>query len=1257
LLRLPEFATSPNRTALPNFFSLTDDYNRPVSDLQQISGAAEKTLLVQSQPLTTLQIHFQVNTGSCRTQCTWNVYAPATVCLNAILPWLSLETQLPIRLLKLEDQHLVPSDTRLDRINPQLFLRPAQDRPFGLFQSRREPLCVFLSRDTTALDIISFLQVRRGWRVDLVLLYADRQLPPNSQLCPLSGSTIRVETVSQEWAESTITVSLRFPNRTLPDSFPSRATLDYVRYAIANKLGIRGEEVLLKGADLHRRLDELPSPIGLEIGVPLMQVTISEQSRQIRLDGVPVSCLVFEIRWMFYNRSGLKSRGVQLHQIRLEYGSVILDDGCYLGTIATLEGLVLKCHILPVGFIRLSFLDDQQRIYIVEERADQQATLGDVWSRVSGETFAVDFETNGNVYPGSTPLDSVDWDPLVPVSVRGAGRDPGGRYEDYAAGVSEEKSFLLSFYDQRGANDKIGNRMVSVQFAAGGTLRPLFDAVAAKVGNVPFAICRDGSQLNPETALSVLPDRCPLYCVCRCSDGPCTIRFLLPDTSLFPLPVDQTWTVQDVKSAILAVMHRPRTLPRTLGLAFWDQPLIDADRFQEYRLPPDSIVEVIELREVFDLGVTLFGVAGAFYRCSVVDSVADLEASLQREGTTGAFEISRRGQRVSHSTLLRHLGDVEVIRPASPGGSVAAAPRKFAFRHGRRNFELEFSVNCGRSEVMAALHSELRLGPDEEVTIDWPDAKSLSDLPSPIRVAGIPAKHPSSAVPPPSYPSIPFPADSPGSPSTPPTAGSHPSHNVAPVGVQGEVPNANPGSEGAPVPGSVTFSRAPPMLGRNLRPTGSPQRANPPPVPETGTRFRYNGRDRRIPVDDHAEFQTLGDQIRGGFGFDGGEIRFYFEDSMMDDEMRVYDLGDIGDTPIEVKVRNARPRAAPPAIPPAAPFAEGEVRVWFDGISRTFHYAGDTRICDLEPEIRAWRSVPARQPLRFLKSGGLNEAGIDGNVLLCSVDWSAGDLTAKVDDSPPPKSGPATGPMPVRDRPLVEFGTVPVSRGWSIRIEEQISTHEEQLENLSLRLSRFESTAGQRRLGQFGARRAPVEMVKTKLQASRTRVECPLPNQQSFYGIISFLSEKCSGNVHEHGIVRITSKSVNGDPDTSMVWKVGDIHEHHYFVSGASDEEWICWDFESRRVIVSDYTIRGCILSWIVEGSLDGANWIEVDRRRNADEMRRPPCTCSFSISNSSSNSKRTEFRLIRLRQTGENVNGEQCLRLSGFELFGILLE
>jgi hypothetical protein len=333
---------------------------------------------------------------------------------------------------------------------------------------------------------------------------------------------------------------------------------------------------------------------------------------------------------------------------------------------------------------------------------------------------------------------------------------------------------------------------------------------------------------------------------------------------------------------------------------------------------------------------------------------------------------------------------------------------------------------------------------------------------------------------------------------------------------------------------------------------------------------------------------------------------------------------------------------------------DGEVKVWFDLISRTFTYTADMRICDLEPEIRAWRSVSAGQSrLRFLKTDGLDEEGIDGNALLASVDWSSADLRVEIDYSPRPESGAP----PVRGRPPVAFGTVPISRGWSIRIEEQISGHEKQLENLSSRFSRFESAAGHGQLDQFGVRPAPAGTVKSKRQPTRTRVDCPLPNQQSFYGIISFLSEKCSGNVHEHGIVRITSASVNGDPATSMVWKVADVHEHRYFVSGESDDEWICWDFDSRRVIASDYTIRGCILSWIVEGSIDGSNWIELDCRRNVGEMRRPPCTCSFPIWNSRSKSKRTECRLIRLRQTGENGNGEHCVRLSAFEVFGTLLE
>jgi hypothetical protein len=65
----------------------------------------------------------------------------------------------------------------------------------------------------------------------------------------------------------------------------------------------------------------------------------------------------------------------------------------------------------------------------------------------------------------------------------------------------------------------------------------------------------------------------------------------------------------------------------------------------------------------------------------------------------------------------------------------------------------------------------------------------------------------------------------------------------------------------------------------------------------------------------------------------------------------------------------------------------------------------------------------------------------------------------------------------------------------------------------------------------------------------------------------------------------------------------------------------------------------------VLENSLDGANWNEIDRQTSSsDEM------ASFSVSNSA------ECRFIRLTQTGKNCYGRDWLSAQALEVFGILL-
>jgi hypothetical protein len=103
-----------------------------------------------------------------------------------------------------------------------------------------------------------------------------------------------------------------------------------------------------------------------------------------------------------------------------------------------------------------------------------------------------------------------------------------------------------------------------------------------------------------------------------------------------------------------------------------------------------------------------------------------------------------------------------------------------------------------------------------------------------------------------------------------------------------------------------------------------------------------------------------------------------------------------------------------------------------------------------------------------------------------------------------------------------------------------------------------------------------------------------------FNGIISYLTAKCDGNVHDRGVVKITASSVSR---TYYPQNAADLEDNPSFRSEDEPGQWICLDFKTLRIEPTHYTIRtGCenqLKSWAVEGSDDGASWTEIDRRED----------------------------------------------------------
>jgi hypothetical protein len=176
--------------------------------------------------------------------------------------------------------------------------------------------------------------------------------------------------------------------------------------------------------------------------------------------------------------------------------------------------------------------------------------------------------------------------------------------------------------------------------------------------------------------------------------------------------------------------------------------------------------------------------------------------------------------------------------------------------------------------------------------------------------------------------------------------------------------------------------------------------------------------------------------------------------------------------------------------------------------------------------------------------------------------------------------------------------------------------------------------------------------IESRLEMAALKLRIAMKEDKSLDGIMSYLTAKHGGNVHETGILTITSKSVVNCPDL-FARNVADNTSASGFDSKDESNQWICWDFGERRVRPTHYTIDATYLkSWVVDGSLDGTSWTTLDRQTDNTDCRRhgAPTPVSFGVA-------QVECRFIRLTQTGKDRMGRNSLSLNAMEFFGTLCE
>jgi hypothetical protein len=135
-----------------------------------------------------------------------------------------------------------------------------------------------------------------------------------------------------------------------------------------------------------------------------------------------------------------------------------------------------------------------------------------------------------------------------------------------------------------------------------------------------------------------------------------------------------------------------------------------------------------------------------------------------------------------------------------------------------------------------------------------------------------------------------------------------------------------------------------------------------------------------------------------------------------------------------------------------------------------------------------------------------------------------------------------------------------------------------------------------------------------------------------------------------------TSKSIASDDQQFAPRNVTDGRRDTMFVSQNQPNQWICLDFHRMRVRISHYIFCArSEKSWILEGSVDGTNWTEMDEHSDQIpgicKVTALECLMLYRVPSTFS-----DFRFLRFTQVGKNYANENVLTLFPFEVFGTVL-
>ena len=145
-----------------------------------------------------------------------------------------------------------------------------------------------------------------------------------------------------------------------------------------------------------------------------------------------------------------------------------------------------------------------------------------------------------------------------------------------------------------------------------------------------------------------------------------------------------------------------------------------------------------------------------------------------------------------------------------------------------------------------------------------------------------------------------------------------------------------------------------------------------------------------------------------------------------------------------------------------------------------------------------------------------------------------------------------------------------------------------------------------------------------------------------FNGILRHLSNQSKGNIHDNGLIEITSNSIvlNLFHPKNLV----DYNNDNYYFSKDVSNSFVCFDFKDKSVKLSSYSIKSHndgknyahLKNWVIEVSDDAKSWKIIDNQKNCSLLNGSNLVANFKIDKKDDDDGKF-YRYVRIRSSGNS--------------------